>query len=243
MAKTLLTLIQNAIDELGSLATPSFIIGNSDQTVKQFLALANREGKEFFDMAGSSNGWSELRKTATFNMVAAQETYPLPSDFQYFLSQTIWDSNYRWQLLGPLDEQEWNVLKYGLSPTGPRVRFKIANNLIYLNPIPAAGVTDTIAYSYLSNGWCKSSGGTAQTEWLADTDTYALNEECFVLGLKWRWLRSKGLSYDEEKDTYARAAERALSRSGGTRAIPLNASGDGLRLLNNSNVPDTGFGS
>jgi hypothetical protein len=243
MAKTLLTLVQNAVDELGSMQTPSFIIGNTDQNVKQFLALANREGKDFVDMSGAANGWSELRKTYTFNTVAGQETYALPSDFQYFLVNTIWDRAYRWQLLGGLDEQEWNVLKFGIQPTGPRSRFKIANNLIYINPIPATSVTDAISYSYVSNGWCNSASGAPQTQWTADTDTYALSEECFILGLKWRFLRAKGLDYSQEKETYDRMTERAISRSGSTRAIPLNASNDGMRLLNSANVPDTSFGA
>jgi len=41
---TLLTIIQNVSDEVG-IERPTSVIGTSDQTVRQLLALSNRAGK------------------------------------------------------------------------------------------------------------------------------------------------------------------------------------------------------
>lgn len=169
------------------------------------------------------------------------QSYSLPADFSYFMTQTFWDRNYRWQLMGPLEAQEWQVLKSGISPTGPRRRFRIMGNLFYIDPVPAE--VTTIVYEYYSNSWCQSNAGVAQSKWAADTDYYTLDDDCFILGLKWRFLRAKGFDYEEERDVYDKACQRALARNGGGRDLPLNAVSTADRLLNYNNVPDTGYGS
>lgn len=319
---TLLQIIQQVYVEL-SLGSnpPTQVIGNSDQQITQLLALAQREGNNFYNAGfGTDSGWQVLRReyqvviasvsglTGTFTpgspivtnilpnttgittamqaydtnaipvetLVASvnssssitlaantsatsvltnesffcgQTTYALPSDLATFMSQTFWDRNFKWQLLGPIDAQEWQVLLSGISPTGPRRRFRIYNNTFNINPVPGFNSTDNGSIEvaeYYSNGWCQSSGGTAgtiQTSWQADTDNYCLDDQAMILGIQWRYLRAKRLSYDEEKQTYDMLAERLMSRDGASRSIPLNASASGIRLLNSQNVPDTGFGS
>lgn len=308
MSLTLLELVQEAANELG-IPEPSLLVSGQDDQSKQLLALANREGKEFSQMANKNGGWQALHKEYKFktngftgytgdttassavisnlsttddivvgmavtcaNFVGrvlvvsidsstqvtvdteasasatdisisfGYDAYDMPSDFEYFIAKTFWDGSYRWQLLGPLEAQEKNVIRYGISPVGPRRRFWILQNSLYINPIPT-NTTDTIAFDYFSNAWCQSSGGVGQTRWAADTDTYKLNEECFILGLKWRFLRAKGLDYAQEYETYLKACNRVMSRDGGERYLPLNAQANSINLLNSTNVPDTGFGS
>lgn len=317
---TLLQIIQAVYNELSlGVTQPSSVIGNSDQQVVQLLALANREGNDFYNQGfGTDSGWQALRReelltinavsglsgtftegspivtgitpnttgittvmqavstsyipvettvlsvdsstqvTMSANATASgtdvsffcgQATYAMPSDFNYAMAQTFWDRNFRWQLLGPIDAQEWQVLKSGISPTGPRRRFRIFNNTFNIDPVPGFSSSDdgsVEVYEYYSNGWCQSTGGTSgtiQTTWTADTDNYCLDDQALILGIKWRYLRAKRLSYDEEKLTYDLLSERLMARDGGSRSLPLNASASGIRLLNSTNVPDTGFGS
>lgn len=181
-------------------------------------------------------------KTATgVSLTFGAQSYSLPADFNYFINQTFWDRSYRWQNLGPLDAQEWQVLKSGISPTGPRRRFRIMGNLFYIDPVPSS-ITSQV-YEYQSNGWCQSSAGVAQTIWTADTDYYSLADDCLIYGIIWRYLAAKRLGYDEEYNTYVRACERQLSRNGASRSLPLNATAGGVNLLSNANIPDTNFGS
>lgn len=169
------------------------------------------------------------------------DNYALPSDLEYFITKTFWDGSYRWQLLGPLEAQEKNVIKYGISPVGPRRRFWIKSNRMYLNP-PPTNSTDKIYYDYYSNAFALSTLGVAQSTWLADTDTYALDEDCFILGMIWRFLRSKGLDYGQEAKTYEDACQRIMSRDGAGRDLPMNARSTNLNLLSDANIPDSNYG-
>ena len=133
------------------------------------------------------------------------------------------------------------MLRSGLSPTGPRRRYRIMGNLIWIDP-PPDGVYE-LAFEYYSQYWCQSAGGVAQPTWQADTDYYTLDDQAFIMGLKWRFLAAKKLDYTQEKADYDRKVERNMARNGGNRDLPTNAQASGLRLLNQQNVPDTGFGS
>lgn len=169
-----------------------------------------------------------------------KQSYSLPSDFGYFLTKTFWDRSFRWQLLGPLEAQEWQVLKSGISTSGPRSRFRIMGNLFYLDPVPSE--VHSLAMEYYSTGWCQSVLGVAQSHWAADTDYYSLDDDAMELGLIWRYLAAKRFGFDVEKRTYDLTTQRLLSRNGSTRDLPLNMSNEGQFFLGSNNIPDSGYG-
>ena len=186
------------------------------------------------------------------NVFFGQEAYPVPSDLNYFIPQTGWDRNFRWQLLGPLNAQEWQVVKSGISPVGPRLRYRLMANQIYLNPAPYviagtnAASTDLIVMEYASVNWCAAAGGTTPTKaaFTADTDVcLAFPEDLVTKSLKWRMLKQLGSSYEDAFDEYEDMRDRFAGRFMMPRNLPLNARAGGVRLLNSQNVPDTGFGS
>lgn len=304
----LLGLIGAATGEIG-LKSPLSFVGNVDPQAVQFLALAKREGKEFYRMGGRKEGWQQLRGenifttnaltttgnttlgsaiitnipstvglvagtwsfssglgvatnarivsvdsatqitvdqacTATGTAVAlvlGQDAYTLPSDFSYFQQMTWWDRTYRWQMFGPLTAQEWQVLKSGLSPVGPRRFFRIIGNQFFIHPAPSV-TGQTMVFEYFSNAWCQSVSGTAQNTWLADTDYYSLDDDACIMGLKWRFKQAKGLDYAQELKDYVETCDRLIARNGGNKDLRTNAQSRDVYLLNNNNIPDTGFG-
>lgn len=305
----LLGLISAAMGELG-LKPPTAIINNVDPQAIQFLALAKREGKEFFQMGGRKEGWQELRgenifttnsltttgnvtlgsavitnipstaglvagswsfssglgvatnarivsvdsatqitvdqaSTATGTSVAlvlGQDAYTLPNDFAYFQQLTWWDRTYRWQMFGPLTAQEWQVLKSGLSPVGPRRFFRIIGNKFFIHPAPSV-TGQTMVFEYFSNAWCQSNAGVAQNTWLADTDYYSMDDDAFILGIQWRFKQKKGLDYQQEQKDYVIMCDRLIARNGGNKDLRTNVQAKDVYLLNYNNIPDTGFGS
>lgn len=239
--RTLLQIVQAACDELG-VQRPSSVVGSSDEQVQQLLALANREGKELSAREGINGGWPQLRKLHTITTVADQESYDFPSDLQYFVNTTAWDRTNKFPMLGPVSPQEWQILKSGtIGSVGPRTRFRIMAGQLYFNPAPdSAG--DTFVLEYYSDTWCQSSEESAQRLWASDTDTPLLPDDCFILGLMWRFRRAKGLDYAEEFNAYEDLVTREIGRSGMAPIVDLTGSRAGLRFLDESNIPDTGFG-
>lgn len=241
--RTLLEIVQAAVDELGSVNRPTAIAGSLDQGVQQLLALANREGKELAAREGQAGGWPQLRKLHTITSVADQESYAFPADLQYFINTTAWDRTQNWPLRGPVSPQEWQVLKSGtIGSIGPRRRFRIMAGAIYFDPAPSAD-GDTYVFEYYSNGWCESSGGTAQNAWNSDTDVPVLPDDCFILGLIWRFRKAKGLDYADDYKIYDDVVSRELGRAGMAPVLDLTGYPSGLRFLDENNIPDSDFGS
>lgn len=180
--------------------------------------------------------------SGTVSIIFGKIAYPLPSDLEYFVQRTFWDNTYKWELLGPITAQEKQILKYGIIASGPRSKFYIRNNWMYLNPMPAVDGS-LFAYDYFSNAWCESASGVAQQRWAADDDVYKLDEDCFIEGIKWRFLRAKGLDYTQEKVDYDMDCQRVMARDAGNRDLPIAGGTYGARFLNDGNVPETGYGN
>jgi hypothetical protein len=240
MSRTLLSLIQAFCNETG-LAEPASVIGNSDDQNKQILALANREGKELSEIAGGFGGWQNLHIEHTFLTVSGQADYALPSDLEYFAQRTFWDGSQRWELLGPIAAQEKQLLRYGFLATGPRRKFYIRSNKIYIDPVPDTS-GQTIAFDYYSKNWVLAADGvTSKALFTADTDTIRLDEDCFIMGLKWRFLRAKGLDYSQEKSDYEIAVNQKIARDCGQRDLSISQGSVGNRFLDEQNIPDSGY--
>jgi hypothetical protein len=181
-----------------------------------------------------------------------QEAYPLPSDLGHFIPQTGWDRNFRWQLLGPVDAQEWQVLKSGISPVGPRLRYRLMDNMIYINPAPyvptgqSSPISDLIVMEYSTKFWVAVAAAptvAVQGGFQADTDVSLIPEDLITMSLKWRMLKAIGMAYADEAVEYEDSLATVTGRQTMARNLPLNARASGIRLLNSQNVPDTNFGS
>lgn len=183
-----------------------------------------------------ANSETQVGVALSFGKIA----YSLPSDFEFFVQKTFWDNRFKWELLGPITAQEKQVLRYGVIASGPRNKFYIREDKMWLDPMPTQ--VNLIAYDYYSNHWCQSSGGTTQKYWQADTDTYKLDEDCFIQGIKWRFLRAKGFDYAAEYEQYIEDVNRTMSRDGGSADLPMGGDGYQVNFLSSANIPDTGYG-
>ncbi len=181
-----------------------------------------------------------------------QEAYPYPSDLDHFIPQTGWDRNFRWQLLGPVNAQEWQVLKSGISPVGPRLRYRLMDNMIYVNPAPyvptgqASPISDLLVLEYASTNFIALASAPTvpvQTSFQNDSDVCTIPEDLVTLSLKWRVLKAIGMAWADEFTEYDDELAKITGRQQMARSLPLNARASGIRLLNSQNVPDTGFGS
>lgn len=184
--------------------------------------------------------------TGAGTFVFGKSDYTLPSDFQRPVDATFWDRSRYWQMRGPLSPQQWQVYKssvIGQASVQRRFRFRSVggNTVLSIDPVPTDN-NSALVFEYVSNGWCQSALGVAQTRWLADTDTGVLDEYLLTLGLRWRMLRRLGLAYSEELSEYESEASKGMASDGGAAILSIVPS-YGTYLLGNQNIPETGFGN
>lgn len=142
---TLLTIAQNVAKEAG-VSPPSAVVGSTDATAVQLLALINRTGKLL-----ARKPWEYIQKEYTFSLVASQAAYNFPADLGYFQDYTMWDRSQYWNLRGSLTATAWQAYKSGLQTTTPRQRFRVKQGQIYIDPTPS--ITDSMVIEYVSNQW------------------------------------------------------------------------------------------
>lgn len=175
----------------------------------------------------------------------AQADYQLPADFRKPIDDTFWDRTRYWQMRGPMSPQQWQLYKssiIGKSTLERRYRFLRVNGATTLSIDPNPFDNGSrIVFEYISNAWCQSAGGTAQTSWQADTDTGILDEYLIQLDLQWRVLNRLGMAYQEEADEAERQIRIALAADGGAPTLSL-APLPQFSLVGPWNVPETGFG-
>lgn len=216
---TALTIVQQACSRLG-LSSPSVVFSSTDAQIIQFRNLMNAEGKFLAKRAA----WHRITKEKTFTTVAAAaQTSSVATDFAWYLNETMWNRDTDRPIFGPMSPQEWQANQASSLVSLPDAYFRFqgtgtASILIY--PTPTAG--QTVAYEYISNQWCESSGGTDQSAFAADTDVGLLDEELITLGVIWRFLKAKGFDYAEEFRDYQTEVMQAIARDGGKARLYLH---------------------
>lgn len=218
-----MTLLQTVVHfcERTNLAAPATVYGSSDPQVVQIKALLEEIG---IDMA-SRVAWEGITFEATHTTVATEDQGAMSTiasnGFKYVKNQTIWDRTDRLPVLGPLSSGEWQALK-ALVTTGPRYRFRVRGGKLLVNPAPAAG--HTWAFEYVSQNWILN-GSTYKQFFTADADTILLPDTELLQGLRWKWKREKGLSYDEDFRTYETMLKDAAGRDGGKPVLRMDDDG------------------
>jgi len=249
---TILELANNTLDEMVH-ARVVTVVGNSDGDARGILRHINRQGRDLA-RKGPQDGWTILQRLHTFPTVALQEEYNLPVDFARLIINTVWDRTLISPMPGPIAPQTWQIIKSGLIGSGVySKRFRIVRSTstvarkFFIDPIPTG--VETLAFEYLSNGWCALSDLSAVNEKVInDNDVVILDEDLMVAGVKWRWRSAHGMDivaslaeYNEMLDMKSGGDEPAqrLNMVGPTYRDPE----DGLGTPWNPNVPEVGFGT
>jgi len=215
---SLLSIVQDTLKEMGGFEVPSSVVGNTNETAVRSLALVNRSIKE----VAKRLDWPGLVVRGTLTTADTQEEYTLPSDFQSFMNDSMWDDTNNRQVGGPLSPSDWEYVKNSdavASVSSINSWFRIFrgtstnDRVFYLFPIPDS--IRTLRYEYRSNALTETSGGVAQGDkYLADTDVGLLDEDIVALGFKWRFLKTYGLPYAEEFRDYEAAIEDGKNADG-----------------------------
>lgn len=187
---TLLTIIQSVADEVG-LPRPAAVIGSTDGAVQKMARMATRTARDLVTRAP----WHVLRKEVAFTALAGEtQTGVLPADLDSIIPETLWDRTNRRLISGAIPAIQWQSMKATLPAGGFDRWFTLRGPSILIYPGMVGG--EACAFEYVSRAFCTSSGGTAQTDWAADTDVPLLDEELITLGTVASYLRSEGQPWE-----------------------------------------------
>ncbi len=229
-----LTVIQDACKWL-ALPVPTAAVSSTDVQVVQLLSLLNEEGVEL--RKWPDHNWRKLTKQKTFDTVAAEvQTSAIPADFDYYINDTMWDRTTIRQVIGPLNPQDWQREKAGPTFTSVYYGMRFRGNDLLLTPTPTAG--DDIYYEYSSTYWVCASGSETPTKAAAtvDTDTFVFPETILSRGVRWRFLRAKGLDYAEEFARWTDMVQTEVARDGGAAKLNAGSNFPESRML--PNIPE-----
>jgi len=233
---SILSLIQDAAAEL-SLATPSAVIGNSeDDGAQKLLRHLTRTCRQL----ATRYDWQRLRKEKTFTTVAlADQTTAsaIPADFLRFVPDSMFNRTERYRVTGPLTSEEWQGHQATLM-TRVYDAYTMRGNALLIAPTPPAG--QSWAYEYITKNIGTDTGGTTErSSFTVDTDVPFLDDEMLILGMVWRYRKAEGQDYGEEfREFESRVNDLLKMDSGRSRFIDMTGS-DVDRVPVPPRVPDT----
>lgn len=212
MSMTLLEVVQEFCNRTG-VDSPAAVMTSTDLAVKQIKALAN---EVITDITSRGNSWPKLQKEGSFTTVAAELqgaiTTIAPYGFKYLCLDTVYDRTNRRPLFGPKSAPLWQEAK-AIVVTGPFYAWRLWRGNLYMQPTPPAGYS--IYFEYASDyAILDADGTTYKKRFAADTDTFALDENLLLLGLRWKWKAEKGLRFVTEKQDYEATLAQAMAEDG-----------------------------
>lgn len=166
--------------------------------------------------------------------------YALPSDYKALVDRTMWDKSKHWEMLGPEDGQQWQWLKSGYIATGPRIRYRIMGGFYQI--WPPVSTNELLGYEYVSNGWARSSGGTPQTTFQADTDTCIYPDRLIIIGTKLKYFQLKGFDTTAIERDFARELNIEIANDTSSPTLSF-APKPSQVLIGYENIPDSGYGT
>lgn len=220
-------IVRNVCGALG-LPRPNSLIGSNDSNIVRMLELLHEEGSE---LAGRHD-WQVFVWEATFTSVANEDQGLIQTivasggqTFKHIVPDTFWDRTRSVPVKGPLSPQQWQQMKAG-NFVNPYTQYRFARNHLFVSPQPEAG--HTFAFEFKTKEWLTSSDSTVYRQRVAsDEDVTIMDSDLIEAGMKWRWLRSQGLSYQELFNAYEAKVNIALGKDAGSQDKNLEG-GDGL---------------
>lgn len=230
---SLLSVVQS-VSRLLRLPVPTTVSASSDGQVLQMWELLNEEVADL----SSFHPWQVLTteySITTLNQEA--QTGGVPADLDRWVPDSFYNRSTRRPLTGPVDPQQWQAIKAYPYLSTVYLLWRERQGVFYITPAPPAG--QLIYGEYISNSPIRSFGGAPQTTYLNDADYSILSEQLMGLGLRWRFLKAKGLEYGEDKNSYESNREQVVARDGGSRALSLTPRPFNMRSVN---ISDGNFG-
>lgn len=227
MAMSLLELVRQARGRMGQ-PIPTSVAGNTDPSVIQCMGIF----QEFLEDLVNRKMWQVVTREATFTSVATESQGTLdalfPYGFEGIVPETFYNRTTILPVLGSLSPAAWAFRK-AASYTGPLPEYRIRNNELLFDPVPAVG--ETYACEYYSSYFILNTAGPVpvyKKYWELDSDVCLVDDGCAMQYFKWAWKMAKGLSYAEDFRKYEMMVAGKGLRDAARGPISMDAMSPGM---------------
>jgi hypothetical protein len=176
-----------------------------------------------------------------------QDTFAMPSGFDWFNNRTMWDRTNRWELLGPDSPQMDQWHRSGIVAIGPRRHFRklgpYADQFrIWPAPFEIANPLQLV-FEYLSIDAVAVNGSNTSFAqyFMNDDDQPLLDDQAITMGIKWMFWEVKGFgSYVTLQNRWVDYVEQLIARDGAAPTLALVRRARSI-LINSYQVQDGYF--
>ncbi len=186
---------------------------SSDPDDVQMKAIANRVSYEILNYYT----WGALRKQFTIKMQSGVSVYGLPDDLQGIIPDSMWQDKGSRPAEFPVPDGRWYMYKFSSFSDGGTYRVKKYGNTLQIED-PDDG--QDIAFEYMTKYPVLNSQGIPKEFFTADSDTYLLDDQLFILGVQAHWQQAKQMpAYMEHYSNYMSKMSEAIGRDAGGSVI------------------------
>jgi hypothetical protein len=225
---TLLSVVKDVCAVVGVAVPTSVMTGIlANRTMQEMLALANEMAQR---IAYDTRDWTLFRKTVqmvggtglaldpTDPVTVGCSVFAIPANYKrMLLTGNVWRSTsalYPMRFEPDLDKwlQRRALNYYGVAGEWTMIggRMIIAPALSAAIVGPPAVPAITAYYPYLEKNCINLNAGGVGDTFVADGDSFRLDERLLKLGMVWQWKANKGTSYAEDMGTYGEALAVAM---------------------------------
>ncbi len=171
----------------------------------------------------ASRFFPQQKRTYSFTTSDGVASYAFPADFYSGLLGTQYDQSTSMQLVGPIDDGEWNYTLYGAGGNPGDVQYRIfgptkdqysSAKMMQLSPTP----TDvrTISYEYITRSYFYPSGWTPSTTVYetitANTDVCMFDDDIMISGVKYFYKEASNLPFEKDRSDFNGMLDNARAR-------------------------------
>jgi hypothetical protein len=205
---TLLSVVKDVCAVVG-VAQPAAVVTAIavNRTMQEMFTLANEMAQR---IAYDNRDWTVLRKTTTMTGDGIATSFPMPADYKrMLLTANVWGPSSQ---LAPMsfvpDTDEWLNRRARNTTSFSYGEWTMLGGQLLMHPVMSTGAT--AYYAYLDKNCVNLTGGGVSDAFVADTDTFRLDERLLKLGMIWQWKANKGTSYAEDMGTFSDALAMAM---------------------------------
>lgn len=145
MGRSILAIAQEAARRENTAPAPSVLFGASTKIALVLQTAAHDTMREYLRRSGQ-DGLSEFHSTWVFALQPGRFAYELPPDFLRMIPDTEHIGGSPIGVVGPASPQCWAEWIFGGATSSPGRGWRIRNNAIWIDPVPAAWELVTIEY-------------------------------------------------------------------------------------------------